>query len=376
MPINKIRVLVVDDSAFMRKVISDILGSDSNIEVVATARNGEESLKKIDELQPDVVTMDIEMPVMDGLSTLKEIMKSPRPVPVIMLSSLTQQGAKETIQALEYGAFDFISKPSGAISLDMHKAQEELLEKVRMAARCREKISCSLRPPLRTTLQTSLQPKVAPMKENLKKQTSDIGKRPLPIKSTSRDILVGIGTSTGGPRALQFVLTQLPKELAAPIVIVQHMPPAFTKSLAERLNSLCEINVVEAEDGMELQKGVAYIAPGGHQMHVSYENNRYVLHTDKHAEQTSGHKPSVDYLFHSLSHLSLPKTMAVIMTGMGGDGAKGLAAMKQNGAYTVAEDESTCVVFGMPKVAIQTGAVDAVVPVDQIAEHIVKFVHE
>lgn len=357
---HKIQVLVVDDSAFMRKIISELLTEDPEIEVIGTARNGADSLKKIEELKPDVVTMDIEMPVLDGISTLREIMER-FPLPVIMLSSLTQEGAKETIKALELGAVDFISKPSGTISLDIHKVKDELLEKVKIAARCKGKIMAN---------------------QSQEKALDHQSKSALPVrewhashKSAQLQTIIAIGTSTGGPRALQNVLIGIPKDIPAPIVIVQHMPQGFTKSLAERLDSLCEIRVVEAVDQMPLEKGVAYIAPGGNQMGVVEDGGKYHLHIDKQAEPVSGHKPSVDYLFHSVAALSIPKKIIVIMTGMGGDGSKGLIAIKQKEAYAIAEAESTCVVFGMPKVAIQTGKVDKVLPVDQIAAQIVNYVH-
>lgn len=350
---DKIKVLIVDDSAFMRKVISDILESDSMIEVIGTARNGEDALKKIESLQPDVITLDVEMPVLDGIATLKEIMNR-YPLPVVMLSSLTHHGANQTIKALELGAFDFIGKPSGPISLDIHKVKDELLEKVKMAANSKGKI------------RLSKQYKSLNKYNNTKIiHTND---------SKHINSIVAIGTSTGGPRALQTVLTKLPSDIPAPIVIVQHMPAGFTKSLAERLDSICEIKVVEASDNIELENGYAYIAPGGYQMSVIKSNNKYILITDKNAAALSGHKPSVDYLFNSIAELHIENILAVIMTGMGGDGSKGLSAIKQRKSYAIAEDESTCVVFGMPRVAIQTGLVDSILPGDQIAEQIITYI--
>ena len=349
---DKIKVLIVDDSAFMRKVISDVLESDSIIEVIGTARNGEDALKKIESLQPDVVTLDVEMPVLDGISTLKEIMNR-HPLPVVMLSSLTHQGANQTIKALELGAFDFIGKPSGPISLDIHKVKDELLEKVKMAANSKGKI------------------KLSKQYKSLNKYYTKIIDADV---SKLINSIIAIGTSTGGPRALQTVLTKLPSDIPAPIVIVQHMPSGFTKSLAERLDSICEIKVVEASDNIELENGCAYIAPGGYQMSVKKNNNKYILVTDKNSAALSGHKPSVDYLFNSIAELPIENVIAVIMTGMGSDGSKGLSAIKQKDAYAIAEDESTCVVFGMPRVAIQTGLVDAILPGDRIAEHIIEYI--
>lgn len=361
-----IEVLVVDDSAFMRKMITDLLESNPAINVVGTARDGCDALDKIKELKPDLITLDIEMPNLDGLATLERIIED-YDIPVIMLSSLTQEGAEQTVKALEMGAFDFISKPSGSISLDLHKIKDQLLEKVIAAASNKGRISRSRErgivartsPTTTKTIETSIS-KEAPVKTRAKSL------------STSVNTIVAIGTSTGGPRALQTVLTKLPADLAAPIVIVQHMPRGFTKSLADRLDSICAINVKEAENGMILENATAYIAPGGHQMSIVHDGSNYKIITDAGAAQYSGHKPSVDFMFNSIAELKVKNLISVIMTGMGGDGAKGLVKLKERQVYAIAEDESTCVVFGMPRVAIQTGLVDLVVPNDMIAEKIVE----
>lgn len=360
-------MLIVDDSAFMRKVISDILNGDPNIEVMGTARNGEEALKKIEMSIPDVVTMDVEMPVLDGISALREIMQR-FPIPVIMLSSLTQEGTTETIKALELGAFDFIRKPSGHISLDIHKVQDEILLKIKLAAANKDKIMPAKNiVQVRTNITNSIDVKT--QKTYQKKLT----------QNTGNDVhtIIAIGTSTGGPRALQRVITKFPHDLPASILVVQHMPPGFTKSLAERLDTLSAIKVVEGSDHMVLENGTAYIAPGGHQMSVVQKGkNQYFIQTDKNAEHVSGHKPSVDNLFNSIAELSIPTKIIVIMTGMGGDGAKGLVSIKKNGmSYAIAEEETTCVVFGMPRVAIETGQVDEIVPVDDITDTIMKYIN-
>lgn len=362
---EKIRVLIVDDSAFMRKVIDDILSADPEIEVIDRAKNGLECIKKVKELKPDVVTLDIEMPVMDGLEALEQLMRN-HPMPVVMLSSLTQEGADATIRALELGAFDFVAKPSGPISLDIHKVADRILERVKAAATARGRIR-----KLRTPLVTPPQPAPVIPAPEIK-----LPPKPPATKGAFANKLVAIGTSTGGPKALQTVLTAIPGNFGAPIVIVQHMPPGFTKSLAQRLNTLCNIRVVEAEEGQVLDNSTAYIAPGGYHMEVvPYTGNRFQIRLTQ-SDPRNGHRPSVDTLFESVGELSGVEKWVVIMTGMGSDGTKGLKYIKEKGqAVSVIEDESTCVVFGMPRAAIQAGLADKVVPLDKIAETLVRFVN-
>lgn len=363
---EKIRVLIVDDSAFMRKVIDDLLSADPEIEVVDRAKNGLECIKKVKELKPDVVTLDIEMPVMNGLEALEQLMKN-HPLPVVMLSSLTREGAEATIRALELGAFDFVAKPSGPISLDIHKVADKILERVKAAASAKTRISrirlaaASLPP----------QPKATPSMLEAKAPS-----KPSMMKGAYSSKLVAIGTSTGGPKALQTVLSGLPASFDASIVIVQHMPPGFTKSLAQRLDTLCAIRVVEAEDGQVLESGTAYIAPGGYHMEIApYTGNRLQVRLNK-DEPRNGHRPSVDTLFESIGDLAQVEKWVVIMTGMGNDGTKGLKQIKEKGqAVSVIEDESSCVVFGMPRAAIQAGLADKVVPLDKIAETLVRLVN-
>jgi two-component system chemotaxis response regulator CheB len=371
---DKIRVLVTDDSAFMRKVISDILSSDPDIEVVDRAKNGLECIEKVKKLNPDVVTLDIEMPVMNGLEAL-ELLMAQHPVPVVMLSSLTKEGADATIHALESGAFDFVTKPSGPISLDIHKVAEGIIEKVKEAARSRLK-----RMPLFGRWQSRL-PSSDPAWSAVKPAAPQAPTRVPPAPNPSlaergaqmpngkaAAKLVALGTSTGGPKALQTVLTAIPAHFPAPIVIVQHMPAGFTKSLAQRLDTLSAIRVTEAEDGQELEAGTAYIAPGGYHLEVQQVNGMLKAHLHQ-AEPRGGHRPSVDVLFESVSQLTNVDKWAIIMTGMGSDGTKGLKLMKERGPVTsIMEDESTCVVFGMPRAAIQAGLADHVVPLEKIAE--------
>lgn len=350
----KIKVLVVDDSAFMRKVISDMISSDPNMEVVATAKNGEEALQMIVRHKPDVVTMDIEMPKMDGLTALKQIMEV-SPMPVIMLSSLTTSGAVETLKALDYGAFDFITKPTSLVKVSTPEVRDELLNKIRIASKT--KISKPLFMPRETRIVTSTENKPADNKPS--------GSR------TKFKKLIAIGTSTGGPRALQDVIPLLPKDIEAGILIVQHMPPGFTKSLAERLDGMSQVRVKEAEDGDIIHAGVAYLAPGDCHIKVTKQGGQFVIKLDN-GDRVSGHKPSVDALMYSIASLSDRNVIGVIMTGMGSDGADGMSKLKQNRGYIIAQDEESCVVFGMPKSTIKLGVVDKVVSLSNIANEIVK----
>lgn len=379
---SKIRVLVTDDSAFMRKVISDILSSDSEIEVIDRARNGLECIEKCKQLQPDVLTLDIEMPVMNGLEALESLMRD-HPVPVVMLSSLTREGADATIRALELGAFDFVTKPSGPISLDIHKVGERLIERVKAAALAKGhlKKKGSLAKPFHPPAIGTRTPPTAPAATHAPTQAPTHAPTPIlpwapkPGRMGSVSKLVVLGTSTGGPKALQTVLTAIPAEFPAPIAVVQHMPAGFTKSLAQRLDSLASIRVTEVTDGELLEPGTAYIAPGGYHFEVVQANGRLMANLHQ-QEPRNGHRPSVDVLFESVSRLTNVDKWAIIMTGMGNDGTKGLKMMKEVGTVTsIVEDESTCVVFGMPRSAIQAGLSDHVVPLDKIPELLCKLLN-
>jgi two-component system chemotaxis response regulator CheB len=353
------KVLVVDDSAFMRKLISDLVMQDPRYKVIATARNGEDAIEKTKQLKPDIITMDIEMPEMNGLEALRLIMEI-QPTPIVMLSSLTADGAEETIRALELGAVDFVRKPSGSISMDLEKIQSVLLEKLKLASQTKVFNYKKTQLPASPTLQSV--PKAIKERVSFSK------------KKTFED-LVAIGTSTGGPRALQQVITQLPANFPAPLLIVQHMPPNFTKSLAQRLDSLSEIHVVEAEDGQLIENGVAYIAPGGWHMKMSQSTDQqYRIQLTK-EEPRSGHRPSVDMMYESLlPHQEFRKHL-VIMTGMGSDGAKAMKALYDSGVEsTIAESEQTCIVYGMPRSAIELKAAMHVLPLQDIAGKLIELV--
>ncbi len=366
--LTKIKVLVVDDSAFMRKLISDFLSEHPELEVIGTARNGEDAIKKWKALKPDVITLDVEMPVLNGLETLKAIMQE-KPTPVVMLSSTTREGADTTLHAIQAGAVDFITKPSGSISIDLHKIKADLIEKVRSAS----KANLS---GIKTG--TKKQPDFpgkpnAPFADPIPKGKGSIRYQATQQHGNTKK-LICIGTSTGGPRALQQVLTLLPKDIDAPILVVQHMPAGFTKSLANRLDSLSQITVKEAEDGELIKKGVAYIAPGGLHLEVKEVGTSLAISLGT-SEPRNGHRPSVDVMFESISKIRNIDKVAVIMTGMGSDGAKGLVQLKKSEAVkAIAESKNTSVVFGMPKSAIATHLVDEVADLENIAESIMKYI--
>lgn len=345
--VKPIRVLVVDDSAFMRKMISSILNAEPGIEVVGTARDGKESIAKVEELKPDIVTLDVEMPVMDGVTALKEIMRI-NPVPVVMVSSVTQKGAEATLRCLRLGAVDFVAKPSGAISLDINLCAEELVAKVRVASLCRVHVAQS---------------------QDLPQITPHVGWTGTNPQRTCSGVLA-IGSSTGGPHALERVVSRLPSDLGLPAVIVQHMPANFTAMLAERLDGVSSLRIKEAADGDLLTPGVILVAPGG--KHLTFGRNRSAVIEDGPA--VHGVKPSVDITFASLVPLFGSKIVGVLLTGMGRDGAQALKQIHEHGGRTLAQDEATCVVFGMPKAAKDLGAVDEMVPLERIPDAITKEV--
>lgn len=365
---EKIKVLIVDDSAFMRKLIHDFLSENTCIEVVGTARNGEEALRKINEFCPDVVTMDIEMPIMNGLEALQLIMKN-HPVPVVMLSSSTQKGAENTMMAFAHGAVDFIAKPSGAISLDLHKIKEELIQKVISASHANMKQIAKKHIYAKSTTKFPENYSKIEQKESISKNVLSHAYR----KNTKK--LVCIGTSTGGPRALQQVITKLPENLDVPVFVVQHMPVGFTKSLATRLNSLSEVRVKEAVDGEIAEKGTVYIAPGGKHLTVIEKGNTLMIVLDGETPPRNGHRPAVDVMFESISRILAYEKVCVVMTGMGSDGSQGLRELKRSGTViAIAESEETSIVYGMPKAAVATGLIDEIENVENIADAILKNV--
>ena len=373
---QKSKLLIVDDSAFMRKLISDFFVGSSRIEVVGSARNGKDALEKIRNLRPDVVTMDVEMPEMNGLEALKEIMRVV-PVPVVMLSSTTQRGTENTMTAMEYGAVDFVAKPSGNISLDLHKIKEELVRKIEQAALVPvgklRKASSRMEKESIVKSESQTKKDSSKVKVTSKETPKTLSNPRTDWNRTSKKVVL-IGTSTGGPRALQEVITRIPKDIQAPILIVQHMPAGFTKSLATRLDQLSAINVKEAEHGDILKNGWAYIAPGGYHMKLRKVGTAYGIMLDQEEPPRSGHRPSVDVMYEDASSFTDFDKIAVIMTGMGYDGSKGLIELKKKGnVIAIAESADTCIVYGMPKAAVETQLVDEVADVDDIAQTIMKY---
>lgn len=363
----------------MRKLIGDFFKESMKVEVVGTARNGKDALKKIQMLKPDVITMDVEMPEMNGLDALKQIMTE-CPVPVVMLSSTTKSNAENTLLAMEYGAVDFVAKPSGTISLDLHKIQDELVHKVEQAAVVSvDKLKKAL---ANTRTAASTVQTAPPVRPSLTRPQPVERKQETPVfvkktrtdwSKTSKKVIV-IGTSTGGPRALQEVITKLPANIQAPILVVQHMPAGFTKSLAARLDQLSKVTVKEAEQGDILHNGVVYIAPGGFHMKLRKVGMSFGIVLDQTEPPRSGHRPSVDVMFEDVSNYKDFDKIAVIMTGMGYDGSKGLIALKKSGnVIAIAESPDTCIVYGMPKAAVETKLVDEVTDVDEIAQSIMKY---
>lgn len=343
-----IKVMVVDDSVFMRKILSDILEEDKDIEVLWTARNGQDALEKLVNANPDVITLDIEMPIMDGITTLREIIKKYN-IPVIMLSSLTVEGADSTLKALEIGAVDFITKPTNVFSLNKSEEKNSLIEKVKMASVVKGNIK-----PYVPYLQTIANKKNFPLNK-VNKETG---------------YLIAIGTSTGGPKALQSIIPEIPANINGSILVVQHMPEGFTKSLAARLDSISNIRVKEAEDGETLKKGYCYIAPGNYHLTVLENNEEIFLKLDQNPT-VSGHRPSVDVMMNSVAEVKSLKKIAVIMTGMGSDGANGMKNIFNTGGYTIAQDEDSSVVYGMPRAAINNGSVNKILPLNEISNELI-----
>jgi two-component system, chemotaxis family, protein-glutamate methylesterase/glutaminase len=334
-----IRVLIVDDSATARAVLTDILSGDPMIEVVGTASDAYIARDKIVELRPDVICLDVEMPRMDGITFLKRLMHY-MPIPVIMVSSLTQAGAKTTLEALESGAVDFVPKPHSHIYDGKDEMRDELIAKIKIASRVK-------------------------VKQHLLRNTAQANTTSL-AETTNK--ILAIGASTGGTEALKDVLMGFPRN-APGTIVVQHMPANFTGAFAERLNSLCAMEVREARNGDSITPGLVLIAPGDYHMVVRRSGARYYVEIGS-GEKVSGHRPSADVLLNSVAKIAGANAIGVILTGMGGDGAKGLLAMRNAGARTIGQDEASCVVYGMPKVAYELGAVENQLPLSKIANAI------
>ncbi len=353
-----VRVLIVDDSAFMRNALSSMLTSDPEIQVVGIARDGLEAVEKVKALNPDVVTMDVEMPRMDGIAALRQIMEQ-FPVPVIMVSSLTTEDAKVTLDALDLGAVDFIPKNLSNLSIDIVKIKEILISRVKEIAK---KAHPRRRPVLTRKMDAS--------------STREDKQPAMPLRTTGerRISVVAIGSSTGGPKALQEIIPKLPKEFPVPIIIAQHMPATFTGPFAQRLNELSRITVKEAKEGDVLKPGLVLIAPGGGHMRVQRRRSLETIISLSDASEEYIYRPSVDALMLSVSECFPGRALGVILTGMGNDGVKGMTIMKQGGARIFAQNEETCVVYGMPKAVVDAGIADKILAVEEIAGEIVNSV--
>jgi two-component system chemotaxis response regulator CheB len=358
---DKIKVLVVDDSSLMRKVITDMLQKDPDIVVVGTSNNGRSAITRNEELEPDIITMDVEMPIMDGLGALRRIMES-RPTPVIMVSVLTQHGAETTFKALEMGAVDFVPKPSAQLALSNDEIGDLLISKVKGISKYKFEFAKNV---------------YTRSKEIISSQPIDnkpVNTTKIESNKTHSDKIVAIGTSTGGPQALVQVFKLFPENFPAPVVVVQHMPEGFTTSFGERLNAGSTLNVKEASDGDILKPGCGYLAPGHSHMEIAKQSSgEYRICLSK-TEKVSGHRPSIDVLFRSVAKNSGAKSVAVIMTGMGRDGASGIGEIKKTGGFTLAQNEETSVVYGMNRAAVEEGGINEVVPLIGITKKIVDHI--
>ncbi len=360
----KIKVLVCDDSALMRRSLKRIIESDPRLEVVGTARDGRDAIEKARALRPDVITLDINMPRMDGLTALKILIEEGI-APVIMVSSLTQEGAPITLQALEMGAFDYVAKPGGTVSVNMEAVARELIAKIKAAARSGTAGRLRRRSQVKTPV--SKEPRLL---KPLRPQVPSLSKGELPPFAA-----VAIGISTGGPKTIFEVLPYLPEDLPAAVFLVQHMPPTFTESYAQRLDKRCQIKVLYAETGLKVEPGVCFVGKGGYHLTVFRKvRGDLIIRNTK----TPRHlfMPSVDVMMDSVLSIFGPQTVGVLMTGMGDDGADAMVRIRQAGGITIAESEESAIVFGMPREAIRRGGADIVAPSWEIAGHIVQAVEQ
>ncbi len=351
----KIRVLVVDDSVVIRRILTDELNKDPDIEVIGSAATGEIALAKIEQTPPDVVTMDIEMPEMDGLTAVSEIRKTHKKLPIIMFSTLSQRAAKETLEALARGANDYVTKPAnvGSATLAMQRVREELIPKIKSLAQLQSGFVGSDAP--------------AVPKPSAPSALQFSSKKPFAVD------IVAIGVSTGGPNALAEVIPCIPKDCPVPIVIVQHMPPVFTKCLAERLSVKSQIPILEGNPGDVMTPGQAWIAPGDYHMVVERKGTKIVLATNQDPPENSC-RPAVDVMFRSVAKVYGKAVLAVVLTGMGQDGMRGAEVIREAGGHVMVQDEASSVVWGMPGAVVQAGLAHSVVPLDQISSEIIRKV--
>jgi two-component system chemotaxis response regulator CheB len=349
----KTRVVVVDDSALVRSLLTEIINRQTDMECIGAASDPFAAREMIRNLNPDVITLDVEMPRMDGIDFLSKLMRL-RPMPVVMVSTLTERGAEVTLKALELGAVDFVAKPKIGVADGLKQLAEEITDKIRTASKAR--VSKPHSPPVTSTVAGAALPTRPPA--------------PMSIGRLSTEKIIFIGASTGGTEATKEVLMNLPPDSPA-VVITQHMPPGFTKSYANRLDGLCKIRVKEAVDGERVLPGHAYIAPGGFHLSIERSGANYIARVSD-GEPVNRHKPSVEVLFESAARVVGQNALGIMLTGMGADGARAMRAMKDAGSYNVCQDEATCVVFGMPREAIAHGAANEVLPLGKIAGHMIE----
>lgn len=359
-----IKVLVVDDSGFFRRRVAEILGADPQIQVVGTATNGQEAVEQTLALHPDVITMDYEMPVMDGITAVRQIMQR-QPTPVLMFSSLTYEGARVSLDALDAGAADYLPKNFEDISRHPEKVRQLLCERVHALARSNRR-SLGLGAAAAPAARQPLAPRAAAT-ARAPAPAEPVRRSAAPRKRSYK--LVAIGTSTGGPVALQKILTRLPASFPAPILLIQHMPGTFTTAFAERLDKLCQISVREAVDGDMLRPGVALLAPGGKQMMIDARGTVRILPGD----ERLNYKPSVDVTFGSAARALQDKVLAIVLTGMGADGREGARMLKQAGSTVWAQDEASCVIYGMPMAVVKANLADGVYDLDEIARYLTEL---
>ncbi len=365
--LTPIKVLVVDDTIIYRKIVSDVLKEIPGVKVIGTAQNGKIALSMIEKLKPDLITLDVEMPEMNGLEVLEELRNRQLDVGTIMVSTLTQRGAETTMKALELGAFYFIPKPESGSMEENKKAIKDAISPIINAFASKRRI--------KKLLSRGSTRKSDQVRRDRAAPGSEGAAVPRERKKGIKSEIIAIGVSTGGPNALAEVIPRLPRKIGVPVLIVQHMPPLFTECLAKNLDAKSKLKVVEAQDKMPIEPDTVYIAPGGKQMKIAVTmgNKKGLIKiTDDPPENNC--KPSADYLFRSVAHAFKDRATGVIMTGMGSDGTLGLKLMKRFGATVIAQNEETCVVFGMPKKPIEEGIADVVAPLDRIADEIVKTI--
>jgi two-component system chemotaxis response regulator CheB len=370
---ENVRVLIVDDSALMRNLIGKIINAGEDLEVADKAVNGKFALEKIPKARPDVIVLDLEMPDMNGIEFLKERKKREIDVPVVILSSLARKGAQITMEALDLGASDFLLKPSGPISEDIHKVGEQLVKTVRVYGQNYKK--------RKKPAQAQEEEKGEKQKAIEQSYTQDtkldvsqvLTKKKSYEKTTSAPEIIAIGISTGGPNALREMFQKIDSRVTLPILVVQHMPAGFTSEFAKSLDRICPLEVKEAKDGDLIQPGRVLIAPGNYHMQVERKALAAVVRLSS-TDPVNGHRPSADVLFHSVAKAYEEKALAIIMTGMGKDGVRGIGAIKSLGGITIGQDKLSSVVFGMPKVAIESGFIQYIVPLDKMVETITKLI--